>query len=112
MKKFLALLLALCMALSLVACGGGDTSSEEAPATDDKGIVEGSNKSASGETDKDVYIDFWGVWANDNYRVRVLWPGFLRRGFREAGWRRCDQGAARHLPGGGAGYRPLLSSGR
>ena len=73
MKKFLAMLLALCMALSLVACGGGSSSSStEAPATDDKGIVEGSNKSASGETDKDVYIDFWGVWANDNYRA-VYW---------------------------------------
>ena len=31
--------------------------------------MEGSNKSASDETDKDVYIDFWGVWANDNYRA-------------------------------------------
>ena len=72
MKKFLAMLLALCMALSLVACGGSSSSSTEAPATDDKGIVEGSNKSASGETDKDVYIDFWGVWANDNYRA-VYW---------------------------------------
>ena len=71
MKKFLAMLLALCMALSLVACGGSSDSgsSTEAPATNDKGIVEGSNKSASGETDKDVYIDFWGVWANDNYRA-------------------------------------------
>ena len=29
MKKFLALILSLVMALSLAACGGGDTSSEE-----------------------------------------------------------------------------------
>lgn len=34
MKKFFALLLALVMSLSLVACGGGDTAQEE-PATDE-----------------------------------------------------------------------------
>lgn len=33
MKKFLALILALVMSLSLVACGGGDTATEET--TDD-----------------------------------------------------------------------------
>ena len=34
MKKFLALLLALMMSLSLVACGGNDAAEEEAPAED------------------------------------------------------------------------------
>ncbi|MDL2327691.1 galactose ABC transporter substrate-binding protein [Ruminococcaceae bacterium OttesenSCG-928-A11] len=33
MKKFLVLLLALCMTVSLVACGGGDSSSEPAAST-------------------------------------------------------------------------------
>ena len=70
MKKFLALFLALIMALSLVACGNDAAPAE--PATDDKGVEEGSNVGASGSTDKDVYIDFWGVWANDNYRA-MFW---------------------------------------
>ena len=56
MKKFLAMILALVMALSLVACGGGGSDAKD-------------NVGASGETDKDVYIDFWGVWAQDNYRA-------------------------------------------
>jgi hypothetical protein len=34
MKKFFALLLALMMSLSLVACGGSDAAEEEAPAED------------------------------------------------------------------------------
>lgn len=67
MKKFLALFLALIMALSLVACGdkGGDK-------VNDKGVVEGSNVSASGQTDKDVYVDMWGIYADDNYRTEWL----------------------------------------
>ena len=35
MKKFLALLLALMMSLSLVACGGNDAAEEEAPAAEE-----------------------------------------------------------------------------
>lgn len=66
MKKVLALILALLMVLPMVACG------EKGPAVDDKGVVEGSNKSASGETDKDVYIDMWGIYADDNYRAEWL----------------------------------------
>ena len=55
MKK-IALLLVLMMCLGAVfGCSGG--------------VAAGSNRSASGETDKDVYIDFWGVWAQDNYRA-------------------------------------------
>ena len=41
MKKFLAMILALVMALSLVACGGGGSDAKD-------------NVGASGETDKDV----------------------------------------------------------
>ncbi len=29
-------------------------------------IAPGSNKSGTGEADADIYVDFWGVWANDN----------------------------------------------
>mgnify|MGYP002681125145 CR=1 FL=1 len=38
MKKFIAMLLALVMALSLVACGGGDTQQGGDSATGDKVI--------------------------------------------------------------------------
>ena len=67
MKKVLALILALLMVLPMVACGdkgGADV--------DENGVVAGSNKSASGETDKDVYIDMWGTYADDNYRAQWL----------------------------------------
>ena len=67
------------MALALAACGGKSDSSSgqsagggeqtSAPADGAPAVVEGSNKSASGEADTDVYIDIWGVWAADNYRV-------------------------------------------
>ncbi len=63
MKKLLAMILALVMALSLVACGDSGSSGKD-------GVDAGSNKSATGETDKDVLIDMWGVWAEDNARVQ------------------------------------------
>lgn len=68
MKKLIALLLALGMLLSLTACGKGGTSGK----VNEKGVVEGSNVSASGQADTDVYIDMWGSWANDNYRSVFL----------------------------------------
>ena len=52
MKKFLVVLLCVVMALSAVMAAAAQ-----------------DNKGASGSTDKDVYIDFWGVWGNDNYRA-------------------------------------------
>ena len=52
MKKFLVVLLCFVMALTAVM-----------------GVAAQDNKSASGSTDKDVYIDFWGVWSQDNYRA-------------------------------------------
>lgn len=93
MKKLMALTLAVIMVLSLVACGGNNSSknnssssssssssststpSTSAPSTPAEGeklkVEKGSNKSASGETDKDVYIDMWGTYADDN--ARALW---------------------------------------
>lgn len=61
MKKLFALLLAVVMMMSLVACGGGGGKVEK-----------GSNKTASGESDKDVMVDIWTIWANDNKRI-VWW---------------------------------------
>ena len=52
MKKFLVVLLCVVMALSAVMA-----------------VSAQDNKSASGSTDKDVYIDMWGIWGNDNYRA-------------------------------------------
>lgn len=85
MKRNIALILALVMCLGMVfgcakpaaPAAAGTDAAPSAPAAeaaapapaDPNAIDEGSNKSASGETDKDVYIDFWGVWAQDNYRA-------------------------------------------
>lgn len=71
-KKVAALLLALSVVLSLAACGGtktGDNSNVSNPAAPgDTGskVDPGSNSSTSGTTDKDVYIDLYGVWNADN----------------------------------------------
>ncbi len=84
MKKVSLFLVIALLTSAIVGCSGGAETTaevveeapevaEEAPeAVDDGEIVieEGSNKSASGETDKDVYIDMWGVWAQDNYRAQ------------------------------------------
>ncbi len=67
MKKLLTIVLVLGIVVCSVFANGG----REA-ATSANGVVAGSNKSASGETTKDVYIDFWGVWSQDNYRA-VYW---------------------------------------
>ena len=45
MKKFFALLLALVMSLSLVACGGGDTANEDT-STDDTATEENGGDTA------------------------------------------------------------------
>lgn len=81
MKKRLATILALAMSLVMTACGasesnaaaGGSTVSEADTAektvqNNDFVVEKGSNKSASGEYDVDVYVDFYGVWAEDNAR--------------------------------------------
>ena len=54
MKKLVALLLIFIMCLSLTACGS---------MADGKGVVKGSNISAAGRTDRDVYVDLWGIYA-------------------------------------------------
>ena len=52
MKKLIVVMLCLVMVFSAVMCAAAQ-----------------DNKSASGSTDKDVYIDMWGVWSQDNYRA-------------------------------------------
>lgn len=70
MKKKLALVLAVAMCCSfLFGCGSKKDPASSGGSTNEKGVVAGSNKSASGSTDKDVYIDMWGVWSQDNYRA-------------------------------------------
>ena len=55
MKKFFALLLALVMSLSLVACGGGDTAQEE-PATDEPATEEGGDAAATSDVEIAVVL--------------------------------------------------------
>ena len=55
MKKFFALLLALVMSLSLVACGGGDTAQEE-PATDEPATEEGGDAAAASDVEIAVVL--------------------------------------------------------
>ena len=56
MKKFLALLLALMMSLSLVACGGNDAAGEEAPADDTAVEDTATEEEAAPESDA-AYIE-------------------------------------------------------
>ena len=95
MKKIVALLLAMAMILALAACGakteapaaaqpttgstgttttqttGGDTTTGETE-TFKLEVVKGSNESASGKTDKDVYIDIWGIYGDTNHRAEWI----------------------------------------
>ena len=86
MKKIVALLLALAMVLSLAACGSkpaDNTPADNTPVVDNTPettpagepsikIEKGSNKSASGQTDKDVYIDIWGIYGDTNHRAEWI----------------------------------------
>lgn len=70
MKKVLSIILALVMLLTLsLSLGGCNGGGGEKPGPDgDKGklkVVAGSNKSASGETDKDVLVDLYCCFAPD-----------------------------------------------
>lgn len=80
MKKFFALILALVMALSLVACGGGDTQTQT-PSTDDQQTTE----PADGEQEYNISVilkttasEYWGyvvagaeAYAKDHPNVHV-----------------------------------------
>ena len=76
MKRLIALILTCGCVLSLTACGSKEEGKEEAATVNaaaekaDGFVVEkGSNKSAAGESDTDVYVDFYGVWDEGNARV-------------------------------------------
>ena len=111
MKKIVALLLAMAMILALAACGakteapaaaqtttgstgtttqttGGNTTTGEAEPFKLE-VVKGSNESASGKTDKDVYIDIWGIYGDTNHRaewIRAQGAGWLRECARHCAW--------------------------
>lgn len=88
MKRALSFLMAIAVALPLVACGSGSSSTTEgssvveSSATESSSassleessnkVEEGSNKSASGEYDTDVYVDIYGIYAQDNNRAVFL----------------------------------------
>ena len=60
MKKFIALLLAMLMALSLVACGGSDEGNAEQPATNEpkaSGIKLGISNGYYGNTWRAQYVE-------------------------------------------------------
>lgn len=79
MKKLISMFLALCMIFTLSACGGDNTNKNSdtpqnteagTPSTGNTNVAAGSNTSASGQADTDVYIDFWGVWGGDDFRSK------------------------------------------
>ena len=58
MKKLFALFLALIMALSLVACGGGDTATEE---TTDDTATEETTDDAAAASDVEIAVVLTGA---------------------------------------------------
>ncbi len=88
MKKLFALFLALIMALSLVACGGGDTATEET--TDDTATEETTDDDAAAASDVEIAVvlktlssEYWGyvkagcdaAAADLGVKVTVVGPG-------------------------------------
>lgn len=63
MKRLLVCLLAMAMSSSMFAVGANAEAAEEFV------IEDGSDKSAAGESDADVYVDFYGVWNEENAKV-------------------------------------------
>lgn len=79
MKKALVFLTAVAMSLPLVACGSQDATSSASKESEQKNlstsaesVEEGSNKSASGESDTDVYVDIYGVYGQDDIRAQFI----------------------------------------
>ncbi len=77
LKRFVTMLLLAGVTASMSACGttnnagGNNADDTQAGSAETVKVEKGSNKSAGGSSDTDVYVDFYGVW--DDEDVRTNW---------------------------------------
>ena len=90
MKKILALILALCLSLSLAACGGNnDPQDQNSPAGDDPATTTAPAQSAAVEEGGDTESDVAYVQEQGTLYVGIT--NFAPMDYKEAGQRRVDR---------------------